>query len=101
GAAEPSRRVDPRGEPEADRALVAGRRVDVRDSHQRAQPRFLRLREPPEPDERKRAVLVDERDDVGDGGERDDVEGAAEEGMARAEERLRELPDDARPTEPG
>ena len=48
------------------------------------------------PEARERAVLVDERHDVGDGRERDDVEVPLEERMARAEQRLGELPDDAR-----
>ena len=38
--------VDPRCEPEADRALVAGGRIDAGDLHQRPQPGLLRLREP-------------------------------------------------------
>ena len=46
--------VDPRREPEADRALVAGGRVDAGDAHQRPQPGLLRLREPPQA-ERARA----------------------------------------------
>ena len=47
------------------------------------------------PSERERAVLVDERDDVGDGRERDHVEVPVAERMLLAEQRLRELPDDA------
>ena len=46
GPAEPAGGVDPRREPEADRALVAGGRVDARDAHQRPQAGLLRLREP-------------------------------------------------------
>ena len=45
-----------------------------RDAHQRAQTRLLRLREAAQPEQRERAVLVDERHDVGDRRERDDVE---------------------------
>ena len=70
-------------------------RIDAGDAHQRAQPRLLRLREPPQAEQRERAVLVDERHDVGDGRERDDVEVALEKRVLGAEQRLRELPDDA------
>ena len=63
-------------------------------------PGLLRLREPPQAGERERAALVDERDDVGDGGERDHVEMPLEEGMLAAEQRLGELPDDGRPHSP-
>ncbi len=64
------------------------------DAHQCAQPRPLRLCEAPQSEQRERAVLVDERHDVGDGGERDDVEMALEKRVLGAEQRLRELPDD-------
>ena len=47
------------------------------------------------PAQRERTVLVDERHDVGDRGERDDVEVPLEERMAGTEQRLGELPDDA------
>ena len=43
--AEPAGRVDARREPEADGALVDGRRIDVRDLHERAQAGLLRPRE--------------------------------------------------------
>ena len=101
GPAEPAGGVDPRSEPEADRALVAGRRIDAGDAHQRAQPGLLGLREPAEAEQRERAALVDERDDVGDGRERDDVEVAVEERMPGSEERLGELPDDRGAAETG
>ena len=97
--AEAARGVDARRQAEADRTLVAGCRVDACDGHQRAEPRPLRLRETPEPGEGQRPALVDERDDVGDGRERDDIEVAVEEGVARPEERLCELPDDGSPAE--
>ena len=76
--AEPAGGVDPRREPEADRAGVDRRRVDARDAHQRPQPRLLRARERAQAGDRERAVLVDERDDVGDRRERDEVEVAAQ-----------------------
>src|SRR5262249_41940863 len=94
GPAETSGRVDARRKPEADRTFVACRRIDARDTHQRAQPRLLRLGEPAEPGERQPAALVDERHDVGDRRERNDVEMALEERVSAPEERLRELPDD-------
>ena len=49
----------------------------------------------------ERAVLVDERDDVGDRGERDEVGVAGDRGMVGAEERLRQLGDDAGAAEVG
>ena len=60
-----------------DSSIEAG--IDVPDAHQRAQPGLLRLREPPQAEQRERAVLVDERHDVGDRRERDDVEVPLEE----------------------
>ena len=72
--AEPPRRVDARRESKADRTFVARRRIDARHAHQRAQPGLLRLSEAAQPAQRERAVLVDERDDVGDSREGDDVE---------------------------
>src|SRR5262249_21422539 len=60
--AEPAGGVDPRCEPEADRALVDDRGIDVRDLHQRAQSRLLRASERAQPRACERAVLVDERD---------------------------------------
>ena len=100
-AAEPSRRVDPRREPEPDGALVDSGRVDTRNFHQRPEPRLLRAREGAEAGERERAVLVDERDDVGDRRERDQVEVARQRLVAGAEQRLSELVDDARAAELG
>ena len=50
---------------------------------------------------RERAVLVDERDDVGDRGERDEIGMAGEHRVVGAEERLRELDDDAGAAELG
>ncbi len=64
-------------------------------------PGFCVCAEPPQPGERERAVLVEERDDVGDGRERDEVEVPVEERVPGPEQRLGELPDDARPAEPG
>ena len=95
GPAEPPGRVDARREPEADRGLVDRRRIDAGDAHQRLQARLLRLGEPAQPAAGERAVLVDERHDVGDRRQRDHVEVALEERMVGAEQRLGELPDDS------
>ena len=62
--------------PTAPASTAAG--IDVRPAHQRAQPRLLRRGQPPQPLDCERPVLVDERDDVGDRRERDDVEVARE-----------------------
>src|SRR6476646_6571678 len=70
--AEPTGGVDPRREPQADRLLVEGCGIDAADAHQRPQPWFLRLREAAQSKQCKRAVLVDERDDVGNSRGRDD-----------------------------
>ena len=95
GPAEPPRCVDARREPEADRRLVDRRGIDAADPHERAQADLLRLREAAQAEQRERAVLVDERHDVRDRGQRDDVEVALQERMVGAEQRLGELPDDA------
>ena len=93
--AQPARRVDARGEPEADRRLVdVGRSTPATRISARS-PGFCVCASRRSPSERERAVLVDERDDVGDRRERDDVEVPVEERMLRPEQRLRELPDDA------
>jgi hypothetical protein len=93
-SAQPARSIDPRREPEANGLLVDGGRVDAADPHQRAQSRLLCLGDAAQPEQRECAVLVDERDDVGDGRERNDVEVPFEEWMLDTEQRLRELPDD-------
>ena len=74
GAVEAAGGVEPRREAEADRALVDEARVDARDVHQRAQPRLARAREAAQAGADEPAVLAGERDDVGDRGERDEVE---------------------------
>jgi len=70
-AARADRSVDARGEPEADGALVtvAGSTRAVRISARQARPRGRR--QPPQAGDREGAVLVDQRDDVGDRCERD------------------------------
>jgi hypothetical protein len=99
--AEPPRSVDARREPEADRAFVDRRGVDARDLHQRAQSRFLGPPQALQPGERERAVLVEQRHDVGHGRERDEIEVLLEERVGRSQQRLGELPDDARAAEAG
>ena len=98
---ETPRRVDPRSEPEPDRALVDPRRIDPRRLHQRPEARLLCTREPAQAGERQRPVLVDERDDVRDRRQRDEVEVPRQRLVADAEERLAELVDDAGPAELG
>ena len=74
-AAEAAGGVDPRGEPEADGALVDDGRIDAGGAHQRAQARPRgRARAACSPAIASAAVLVDERNDVGDRRERDQVE---------------------------
>src|SRR5581483_10375729 len=94
-SAEAAGGVDARREPEADGALVDGRWIDASRAHQRAQARPRRRREPAQAGERERAVLVDERDDVGDRRQRDEVELPREALLVAAEQRLGELVDDA------
>ena len=101
GSPEPAGRVDPRREPEADGRRVDGCRVDACRAHQRLEAGTVRARERPQPAGGESAVLVDERDDVGDGRERDEVEHPRERGMIVAEQRPREGVDDPRPTEVG
>ena len=55
-----------------DSSIAAGSTPPTRISARR--PELLRLREAAQAEQRERAVLVDERHDVGDRGERDDVE---------------------------
>ena len=80
--------------PTAPSSTVGG--IDARGAHERSEAGSLRARELPEPGDRERAVLVDERHDVGDGRERDEVEVSLER-IVR--ERLEELEHDAGPAE--
>ena len=82
-------------EPEAACPRVDGRRIDAGSAHERLQPRLLRARERAQAGDRERAVLVDERHDVGDRRERDEVEVPLRDLRVDAEERLAELVDDA------
>ena len=93
--AEPAGGVDARAEPEADGARVDRGRVDARDAHQRLQADLLRARERAQAGDRHAAVLVEQRDDVGDRRQRDEVEMALRDLRVDAEERLAELVDDA------
>ena len=101
GPPEPSRRVEAWGEAERDGGRVDGRRIDAGDAHQRPQAGLLGAREAAQAVGGERAVLVHERNDVGDRGERDEVGVPCDRGMVGAEERLRELDDDARAAEIG
>ena len=93
--AETARRVDPGRKPETDRSRIDDGGVDVRDPHQRLQPRFLRSRERTQTGDRERAVLVDERDDVRDGRDGDEIEMSLQRRRLGAEQRLPELVHDA------
>ena len=66
--------VDPRRQPEGEVALVEPLRLAFRDRHQRPQPGPVRAAHLREPAPDQRPVLADQRDDVGDRGERDEVE---------------------------
>ena len=99
GTPEPARRVDPRSEPEADGAGVDGGRIDVRDPHELAQTGPARAGESPQARRGEAAVLVDERHDVRDRRERDEVEVLLERGVIRAEQCLRELVHDPGPAQ--
>ena len=74
GALEAAGGVDPRREPEADRARVDPRRVGARDAHERAQPGPRRRRQRAQARAHEAAVLAAQRHAVGDRGERDEVE---------------------------
>jgi hypothetical protein len=98
GAVEPPGGVEPRREAEADRPLVDAAGVDPRDVHQRLQPGLACARQPPQPGADEPPVLAGERDDVGDRGERDQVEVLVDgvRALPRARhQRLRELVGDA------
>ncbi len=81
GPAEPAGGVEPRCEAEAHRGRVDGGRIDSGDAHQRLEARLLRAREATEADGGEGAVLVHERDDVRDRGERDEVGVAGHDGV--------------------
>ena len=74
GAVQAPGRVDPRRQAKADRARVERARVDAGDAHQCSQAGLRRARERAQPVADQPAVLAGERDAVGHGGERDEVE---------------------------
>ena len=96
GPAEPAGRVDARREPEGDCTFVDRRLVDACGAHERSETGSLRASELSEPGDGQCAVLVDERHDVGDRRERDEVE-VPLEWIVR--QRLEELEHDAGPAE--
>ena len=98
---EPAGGVDPRGEPERDGGGVDGGRVDAGGAHERAEAGSLRSGERPQPGDHERAVLGEERHDVGDGGDRDEVEVTSQSLRLGAEKRLAELEGDAGAAELG
>ena len=68
----------------------------MRAPHERLKPRPRGRGESAQTCRRQRAVLVDKRDDVRDGGERDEVEISSKRRVVGPEERLAELVYDAR-----
>ena len=101
GPSEPPGRVDPRRQPERDRGRVDDRGIDMGRPHQRLQPGAARPRERAEAGGRERAVLVDERDDIRDRRERDEVEHSCDRWVVVSEQRARERVCDARAGEIG
>ena len=94
-------RVQARREAEADGPGVDRGRIDAGALHERAQTGLRRARERAQPGDGERAVLVDERDDVGDRRERDEVEVPPRNLRVDAEEGLSELVDDSGAAELG
>ena len=90
GVAEPPGRVDAWCEPEADGAGVDRCRIDARRAHQRLEPGLLRAGERAEPRRRECAILVEQRHDIGDRGQRDQVEVAVDVGSERGEQLVRD-----------
>ena len=99
GAAEAASGVDARGEAEADGALVDGGRVDVGGAHQGLQAGARRAGEAAQTGDGEAAVLIHQRHDVGDRGERDQIEVALQALAAGGQQGLCELVDDARAAE--
>ena len=94
GAVQAPGGVQPRPEPEADRRLVDRARVHARDVHQRPQPDLARAGQRAQPGADQPPVLAEQRDDVGDRGQRDQVEvlvGECRVLPRRGEQRAREL----------
>ena len=80
GMAQPAGGVDPRREPESHIGRRGVRAIDARHRHQRAQARLRRAPQPAQARAHEAAVLVAERNDVGDRREGDQVEVALELG---------------------
>ena len=102
GAVQPPGGVDPRRQPEPDRPGVHPARVDARHLHQRLQPGLAGRGEHAQARAHEPAVLPHERDAVGDGGQRDDVEVGVRRGGIHArplEQRPREHVRHARRTQ--
>ena len=74
---EPPGRIDARREAEPDSGRVDRGRIDPSDTHERLQSCLLRSRKHSQAGGDQRAILVDERDDVCDRRESDEVEVAA------------------------
>ena len=101
GSPEPAGGVDARSEAEPDGGRVDGCRIDACRPHERLEARAARSRERPQPRGGERTVLVDERDDVGDRRQRDEVERTGDRRVVVAEQRAGERVHDARAAELG
>ena len=93
GAAEPARGIDAGCQSEAHGTRIDGRRVDARAAHERLESGTGGCRKSSQAGERECPVLVDERDDVGDRGQGDQIEVPANRLMVGSEQRLAELVD--------
>ena len=99
GAVEPPGGVDPRAQPEGEVALVEPLRLDLGDLEQRPHPRAAGLAQDLEAGAHQGPVLAAQRDQVGDGRQRHQVEVAA--GAVLPDQRRRELVGDAGRAEVG
>ena len=94
-------RVQARRKTEADGPGVDGGRVDAGALHERAKTGLRRAREGAQSGDGERSVLVDERNDVGDRRERDEVEMTTGNVGLDSEQGLAQLEDHSRPAKLG
>ena len=88
-------------EPEAHRPGIDRGRIDSCALHERSEPGLRGAREGAQAGDGERSVLVDERDDVGDRREGDEVEMTSGNLGVETEQGLAQLVDDSRPAELG
>ena len=109
GMAEPAGGVDARRQAKAEIGRADARRIDAGRDHQRAQARAIAASEAAHASSHERAVLIDQRHDIGDRRQRDEIEQLLElerhvgrvAAMAARPERLRQLERDARAAQLG